>query len=579
MRNERSFPCPKAKGSALMLILIILGLATALLVSALKSNPQIERDKITADALAKAKDALIGYAITYGDTHTSQVHGYMPCPDQNGTAGANGEGSSETCDSKNISVLGRLPWKTLSLSPLRDGSSECLWYAVAGTYKNNPMTDLMNWDSNGLLEVRDAGGATIAQNVVAVVFAPGAAIKGQNRAPDNTAPICGGNYIAANYLDNDTIHGINNSTVSSTANTVSQFIAGLVKDEAENTIVNDRVIFITVDDIFRAIKKRKDFGAFVSTLLATSTTCLSALPEPVTINFDTMIETPGLTFPGLVTGRMPYTSCADNSVRRWRDNLLYAKCTAGGNCLTVNGASCKGVVIFTGERSNATVPAQIRGSNEQKNTWNNYLEGTVLSAFTDGSIGFSGASAYSPASPSADVLACIGAPPPPPIVGGTPITLDATTITAACSGVCESSGIDTGVTTLALAGTPALTITATGGTIGRNKGGAATDAIGVYGGSGGAPDTALQSGESLSFRLTGNTAQKFGITLYDFDTGEQALLTFKNNGTVVGTYTATTATTANINPGGTFDEVVVQAIGAAAFWIQTVKFCDAATSC
>jgi hypothetical protein len=259
---------------------------------------------------------------------------------------------------------------------------------------------------------------------------------------------------------------------------------------------------------------------------------------------------------------------------KWNNNLKFAESVG----ITVNGAPCDAVLIFAGERTTG----QVRVTPTDRSIKANYLEAPILDIFPGGGA-YSGASAFDPTHPVKDIVRCIktgSAPPPPPIVGGIPITLDATTITAACSGVCENSGIDTGVTVLALAGTPALTITATGGTIGRNQGGASTDAIGVYGGSGGAPDTALQSGESLSFRLTGNTAQKFGITLYGFDAGEQALLTFKNNGTVVGTtYTATTATTANINPGGAFDEVVVRADGASAFWVQTVKFCDAATSC
>src|SRR3990167_9391829 len=144
MRLPQYFPAgTKQRGAALLIMLVVMIIgAITIFVSSLNSSAlKIERDKATAAALAQAKDALIGYAITYGDTHISQVHGYLPCPDPNGIAGANAEGSSETCGTKNVSTIGRLPWKTLGLSPLHDGNGECLWYAVAGTYKNNPMTD------------------------------------------------------------------------------------------------------------------------------------------------------------------------------------------------------------------------------------------------------------------------------------------------------------------------------------------------------------------------------------------------------------------------------------------------------
>lgn len=226
-------------------------------------------------------------------------------------------------------------------------------------------------------------------------------------------------------------------------------------------------------------------------------------------------------------------------------------CPAGQFPWTVGGATCS-----------AAVPA---GTDGQNFLLNSTEPGTAGSASVTCSTN----------SWTTSSAACVDTR----IVGGTPITLNAATITAACSGVCSGSGIDTGVTTLALAGPPALVITASGGTIGRNQGGAATDAIGVYQGSGGAPDTALQTGESLSFKLTGKTAEKFAITLYGFSGGERAWLTFKRNGANVATHEVTATPANGINPGGVFDEVVVQAIDSAAFWVQTIQFCDAVTAC
>ncbi len=245
---ERKFGHIKQRGAALMVMLVImvLGVSTFLVGSLSSTALLTKQHESTAVSLALAKSALIGFAITYGDTHSLQVHGYLPCPDPNGTVGANGEGSSETCGNQNVSSIGRLPWKTLQLPALRDGNGECLWYAVAGTYKNNPMTNnLMNSDNPGLFEILDASGTTIAQNVVAVIFSPGAVLGSQNRTPDNKAPVCGGNYTATNYLDSDGV--LNNGTVSASANAITQFRM------ASSAQVNDQMIYITKDDIFDAI--------------------------------------------------------------------------------------------------------------------------------------------------------------------------------------------------------------------------------------------------------------------------------------------------------------------------------------
>jgi hypothetical protein len=235
-------------GAALLIMLVILvvGITAVLLNSLTSSSLMTARQKNTAAALAQAKSALIGYAITYADTHSNTVPGYLPCPDQ--TGGANEGSAAGSCGSQDISQMGRLPWKTLDLSTLRDGDGECLWYAVSGTYKNNPKTGLMNWDTNGQLQVYSSDGTQLASQVVAVIFAPGAALLGQDRS-GTTAPVCGGNYTVTNYLDNDTVHSINNTDIAT-----GKFIQG-----TSGGSVNDQMVFITRQDIWNTVQKRTDF--------------------------------------------------------------------------------------------------------------------------------------------------------------------------------------------------------------------------------------------------------------------------------------------------------------------------------
>ena len=249
----------KQGGAALLVILLLLivGIAAILINSLSTSSIKNSRQTNTDAALAQAKDALIGYAATYGDTHNSppQVHGYLPCPDSDAS---NGEGSSNlTCGSQDVSVIGRLPWKTLGLPVLRDSDGECLWYAVSGTYKNNPKTGLMNWNTDGQLQAYAADGTLLTpagNQVVAVIFAPGAAQSGQDRSDPSTppvAPVCGGNYTASNYLDGGTVNSItfNNASLS----------AGKIIQGSRGGGINDQMVFITKQDIWNAIQKRTDF--------------------------------------------------------------------------------------------------------------------------------------------------------------------------------------------------------------------------------------------------------------------------------------------------------------------------------
>lgn len=267
----------KQQGFALILLIaIITGATASFAVKIINGNNRIARDRITQTALAQAKDALIGYAITYADTHTDsvQVQGYLPCPDVDGRDIGNNpaEGIAELgCGNRDVSAIGRLPWRTLDLDPLHDGNGECLWYAVSGSYKNNPKTGLMNWDTNGQFQVYASDGTTLltpADNqAVAVIFSPGSATTGQNRA-GQAAPVCGGNYTAGNYLDAS--GAFNNAAPSATAGAPSQFRFG-----DPDLPSGDRMVFITRSDIWNALQRRSDFMNKLDALTQKSAECIA----------------------------------------------------------------------------------------------------------------------------------------------------------------------------------------------------------------------------------------------------------------------------------------------------------------
>jgi type II secretory pathway pseudopilin PulG len=239
-----------------MLVILVMGITTAFITSLSSTAVSNRRNHSTAEVLAQAKEALIGYALTYGDTHSGDPHGYLPCPDTDGSAGSNAEGSSETCGSAGANSMGRLPWRTLDLPALFEGSGECMWYVVSGNYKNNPKWGgNMNWDTPAQLHLYGSDGNEIAANeIVALVIAPGAALSTNSDRSGNAAPTCGGNFTAAAYLDNDTTHGINNADGAT-----GSFILPHDHRDANGNItltVNDQFAVITRQDLWHAIEAR-----------------------------------------------------------------------------------------------------------------------------------------------------------------------------------------------------------------------------------------------------------------------------------------------------------------------------------
>lgn len=437
------------RGAALLVVLLVAGVLGAFF--ALRAfNAGVDREKSTTAALAQAKDALIGSAATYRDTHPTEVPGLLLLPDMGSTRNsANGEGVSGGAftgpsNVRYLGAIGRLPWRTLGLAPLRDGAGECLWYAVSGTFQDAFQSRFVNWDTLGQFETFtsdgtpagtvSAVGANAHRRPVAVVFAPGQTLAGQLRSAigANTVTECQGNYDARNYLDtfapnvaiNNIVNylgGFNNSTGAYVLASPKQVLPGPVVNPAGATLVNDRMLTITADELFRAVRTRGDFVTFVNnSLLATVASNLPYGPplfdRPASLNFSTLppTETTGGAVMGSVEiGRVPLAGLTNTPLRTWQDNMLYARCNSGLNCLTLNDLthatvlSCSGVVIFAGERT----VAQLRATNAQKNTWSNYLEGAVLAAFTGGGTVYTGPTSYDATSPVSDVLQCVAPMP------------------------------------------------------------------------------------------------------------------------------------------------------------------------
>ena len=230
-------------GAALMVMLVILIVgAAAILVSTLTSSSlQIARDKTTADALAQAKDALIGRAVA---DLTSP--GSLPCPDidDSGIAQSTVTPTPGSCPS----YIGRLPWKTLGLPDLRDGSGERLWYALSPNFRDYVTLNPINSDTQGSLTI---SGSSTANNVIAIVFSPGSTLSGQSRSTAQSAACTTtGSTVAASLCATNYLEG-SNANLSTAASPNTAYQTG-----AASSTFNDQLITITHDQLFASVETR-----------------------------------------------------------------------------------------------------------------------------------------------------------------------------------------------------------------------------------------------------------------------------------------------------------------------------------
>ena len=215
-------------GAALLAFMLILIVGTSyLLVNKLNANLiTVYGQERTRIALSQAKQALIGYAVTYPDNvNSTEGPGYLPCPDTDNNGEAEGN-----CSFPNT-VIGRFPYKTLETEELTDASGQRLWYALSenfryGLYKTVPL----NSESPSSAQLLVNG----IDDIVAVIIAPGAVVGNQERDPSET--------VIANEIQ-QYLEGDNND-----------FDANYVT--TANTDFNDVVEFITREELMTAVEKR-----------------------------------------------------------------------------------------------------------------------------------------------------------------------------------------------------------------------------------------------------------------------------------------------------------------------------------
>lgn len=246
MKSYAIRKCRTQKGGALIIMALILLLAgTTALFSVLDGNSaKIERNKKTNAALAEAKAALIGFAL-----QNASKPGTLPCTDSSNAGSAVTSGVNACA-----AYIGRFPWKQLGVPMLRDGSSECLWYALSPIFRNqmtpaNRALNPINGSTNGTINLVDDVDAPIASinPVIAVIIAPNNPVSGQNRSGAATN-YCPGDSSPSNYLD---VKGaVDNSTGNVVGNNYT-FKVGI-----QSNSFNDQIIYITAKEFYPLLRKR-----------------------------------------------------------------------------------------------------------------------------------------------------------------------------------------------------------------------------------------------------------------------------------------------------------------------------------
>lgn len=450
------------------MMLVVLVAATAVLVTKLNSNDARARQLTdTQGVLAEARQALLDYAAVHPDFAPGQTV-KLPCPDTDASGGLlEGESHTASCGAAGETVMGRFPWRTLGVAPLKDSGEACLWYVVSGSYKDagSASAAMVNEDTNGQLQLYGIEAAAVitgmqpADRPVALVIAPMRGVGGQSRAaPGGPDAQCSASFNAAAFLEADALSGISNGTLSGTPDVIDQFAVAAGYNGAHN----DRIATISRADLAEVLASRHDFGDNMRYLGLAMAACIAEyarnnpggsndrrLPWPAPLALadyrpDAAYDDANA---GWLSGRLPdivdessaatgnpigqlLTACDPVAVpawtpqmlanwRHWKDHFFYAVAesytplapvpSACATCLTVNGGGQYAAVVLF---ANTRLPSlgQVRNAppidTDTRGEPGNYLEAGNAAAlpYTSGSVDFT---SQAPGATFNDRLFCI----------------------------------------------------------------------------------------------------------------------------------------------------------------------------
>ncbi|MDJ0709956.1 MAG: hypothetical protein QNJ14_06190 [Woeseiaceae bacterium] len=279
--NRTSAGLHRQRGAALLLLMlgVILATATVLVATVNVDTLKQRRQALSLDTLGQARAALLDYALVSARLTPSGAHG-LPCPDIDSTGGfLEGEAHTSACGVDGETVIGRLPWRTLGLPPLKDGSAECLWYVVSGSWKHaaGATAPMINADTNGQIQMAsvDTGlllaGAAPEDRPVAAIIAAMTPVDRQSRPAATAGMQCSDPLRTSDYLEDDSGSGSSNSALLGSPDVIDRL--GLAAEA--NELHNDRIALISRGDIADRIHASPGFRADMRSLGLAAAACIA----------------------------------------------------------------------------------------------------------------------------------------------------------------------------------------------------------------------------------------------------------------------------------------------------------------
>lgn len=277
-------PILRQRGAVLLMVLVLFVLVSCALVfkrPVRTQSARLEQDAVTARSLFEARRALIARAVTLSAAAGKNVApGLLPFPDRNRDGNYDGKGDCVTFGLNPSHLLGRLPWAgdappcprtELGIHTL-DGAGEHLWYAVSRNLLVRGRAGPVNPDMGDpgraaypWIVLRNARGDVFSGlhnarplAVAAVILAPGFALWDQRRIGPAPGPseFLDGVRIGAVTFDNADADGCPDAGTGPCAPSPygEEFI--VFPNAPVGSGFNDRLTYITVAELMRAVEKR-----------------------------------------------------------------------------------------------------------------------------------------------------------------------------------------------------------------------------------------------------------------------------------------------------------------------------------
>lgn len=270
LRRRDYRPIARQRGVVLLVLAVMISVMTLGWLYA-RIAGQRNADTVTFKTLAIARAALIGRAVA--DTNHP---GSLPCPDtdNDGVAQTTVGQEGGNCPG----YIGRLPWRTLGLSDIRDANGDRLWYALSSDARDYQNLKVNSQLTAGNLQLNGNG------DLVAVLLSPGVVIAPQLRDVSHENNV--GNYLEGENAIADNVYESRPVTDPAFNDKVLTLSSAQAFRITERRILQQIAEFLTQYDKFKneyPFAAEDEYSQAQADLLAANKYC-PAQPDLVAVN-------------------------------------------------------------------------------------------------------------------------------------------------------------------------------------------------------------------------------------------------------------------------------------------------------